>query len=52
MSIILHWFNELLRHRSIVEQCIRDKAKNFKFTTRQCHGQVATQITGGCMYSK
>jgi hypothetical protein len=21
-------------------------------TTRQCHGQTATQITGGCMYSK
>jgi hypothetical protein len=23
-----------------------------KFTTRQCHGQAATQITGGCMYSR
>jgi hypothetical protein len=23
-----------------------------EFTTRQCHGQTATQITGGCMYSK
>jgi hypothetical protein len=22
------------------------------FTTRQCHGQAATQITGGCMYSR
>jgi hypothetical protein len=23
-----------------------------QFTTRQCHGHSATQITGGCMYSK
>jgi hypothetical protein len=22
------------------------------FTTKQCHGQAAKQITGGCMYSR
>jgi hypothetical protein len=23
-----------------------------QFTTRQCHGRAATQVTGGCTYSK